>query len=113
MKESTDLFFNKIVQIFFMVGNPLRQLLILNAPLVIIFLAHVKDNAVTAVIRNIHMKYSAGSSRHQPKIEFSQAVIGFDQLGKMYVANEIELHVRCNLANPSNDRALKTQGKHN
>jgi hypothetical protein len=57
---SANLFLNKVVQSFFMIGNPWWEMLINDVPLAVVFAVHLKNNAIAAVIGNVYMKEFIG-----------------------------------------------------
>lgn len=90
--EQADFFFDEIVQFLFVVEDPLWQVLFSDSPVMVIMSLHPEDNAVAAVVWNIHMKEGVIVSRKKSEIKFSEPVASFDKLGEMDVSCKGEIH---------------------
>lgn len=75
-----------------MIGDPVGQVLLNYAPLIVILLVHLKDDPVTTVIRHINMEEAVRIAREKAKIEFAQAIGGLYQFGKMNIPDEAKIH---------------------
>lgn len=85
-------FFDEIVESFFVIGDPAGQLSFHDFPVIVFWFLHPENDAVAAVIRHIHMKQAIGIAGKQSEIEFAQAVGRLNQLCKMYIPHESEIH---------------------
>ena len=82
-------FLDGIVQLVLIVAYPLGQDVINNPPAIGIPLFHAEHDAVTTVVAYINCKEGIVSITYAAEIEFFEAVVDLDQLGKMDVFGEV------------------------